>query len=294
MQVLFDSVLRGLFYFILCLLFLSVMAFGVFVCLMGFEAVSTGANPGPWWMLLLSMVVVPFIGLVFCARRLLRLNCGVSRSNSTSATIQLPPAQESPTLRRAQRSNPRRAVGLLLIVLCIGFVVFGLAVWYRNGAFRRPVDERVFEEPGSVIVSLSGPDLRLRSAKARKTVWVDSGRTNNMGSGWQIVLNIDHVGRDQVAAFQIFVRDIKPDQQLPDFQATDVVDVALRIAPGKSRTVSMTMPFALLYKNDLHSPDSASKLEVSLDGHQWVPVEVITVSRDAPTHGGLPESSAKL
>ena len=50
---------------LLAVLLVGVIFFGAFVCFMGFEAVATGINPGPWWSSLILLVVVPAALLVF-------------------------------------------------------------------------------------------------------------------------------------------------------------------------------------------------------------------------------------
>ena len=39
------------------------IAFGAWCCILGFEAVAKGTNPGVWWAILLLMVVAPSIWL---------------------------------------------------------------------------------------------------------------------------------------------------------------------------------------------------------------------------------------
>jgi hypothetical protein len=43
------------------------MLFRAFICSFGFEAVATGANPGPWWTSLVLFVIPAAIGLVWVA-----------------------------------------------------------------------------------------------------------------------------------------------------------------------------------------------------------------------------------
>jgi len=61
-----------IFPLLVCLLLLGVMGLGALACGFGYEAVATGSNPGSWWQMLLTMVVAPFIGIVWCAAKLLK------------------------------------------------------------------------------------------------------------------------------------------------------------------------------------------------------------------------------
>jgi hypothetical protein len=46
-----------------------VIAFGVWCCILGFEAVAKGTNPVVWWSILLLLVIAPSICLGFLTRR---------------------------------------------------------------------------------------------------------------------------------------------------------------------------------------------------------------------------------
>ena len=50
---------------VLAVLLVGVIFFGAFICFIGYEAVSTGTNPWPWWSSLIALVVVPAALLVF-------------------------------------------------------------------------------------------------------------------------------------------------------------------------------------------------------------------------------------
>ena len=49
---------------LLAVLLVGVISYGVVVCFIGYEAVSTGINPGPWWATLKWGVVLPAALLV--------------------------------------------------------------------------------------------------------------------------------------------------------------------------------------------------------------------------------------
>jgi hypothetical protein len=52
------KVLLGLFGLVL----LGVSAFGGLISAFGYEAVSTGSNPGAWWSVFLALVIAPLLG----------------------------------------------------------------------------------------------------------------------------------------------------------------------------------------------------------------------------------------
>jgi hypothetical protein len=60
------KVIRGL----LGLALLGVAAFGGLLCVVGFEAVSTGLNPGPWWGTFGTLVIAPLLGYVYFVAKL--------------------------------------------------------------------------------------------------------------------------------------------------------------------------------------------------------------------------------
>ena len=41
---------------------LGVSAFGGLISAFGYEAVSTGSNPGAWWSVFLALVIAPLLG----------------------------------------------------------------------------------------------------------------------------------------------------------------------------------------------------------------------------------------
>jgi hypothetical protein len=56
---------RKIIYGLLGLAMVGLAAFGGLLCAMGYEAVSTGINPGPWWGTFGSLVIAPLLGYVF-------------------------------------------------------------------------------------------------------------------------------------------------------------------------------------------------------------------------------------
>jgi len=55
-----------------CVVLALVIAVGLLACVMGFESISTGINPGSWLMSLGLLVVAPMIGLAVCLWMLIR------------------------------------------------------------------------------------------------------------------------------------------------------------------------------------------------------------------------------
>ena len=55
---------------LLGLALLGVAAFGGLLCAFGFEAVSTGLNPGPWWGMFGTLVIAPLLGYGYAVAKL--------------------------------------------------------------------------------------------------------------------------------------------------------------------------------------------------------------------------------
>ena len=56
-----------------CVICVLLMLAGTFSCVMGYEAVSTGINPGAWYGSLVALIIIPFLVMAFCIRRILKL-----------------------------------------------------------------------------------------------------------------------------------------------------------------------------------------------------------------------------
>ena len=58
---------------IACVICVLLMLAGAFSCVMGYEAVSTGINPGAWYGSLIALIIVPFLVMVFFIWRIFKL-----------------------------------------------------------------------------------------------------------------------------------------------------------------------------------------------------------------------------
>jgi hypothetical protein len=61
---------RKVMYGLLGIALVGLADFGSLVCAVGYEAVSTGINPRPWWEAFWTLLIAPLLGYVFVLAKL--------------------------------------------------------------------------------------------------------------------------------------------------------------------------------------------------------------------------------